>query len=148
MASSPYAAPILFVKKKDGSMRMCIDYCALNKITIKNRYPLPCVEEIFDQLGATIFSKLDLYSGYHQVRVADEDIEKTAFLTRYGHFEFLVLPFGLTNAAATFMCLMHNAFHDYLDRFIIIFIDDILIYSKSSKENAEHLKQVFTRLHG
>ncbi|CAI7729085.1 unnamed protein product [Closterium sp. NIES-53] len=147
VSSSPYAAPILFVKKKDGSMRMCIDYRALNKITIKNRYPLPRVEELFDQLGeATIFSKLDLRSGYHQVRVADEDIEKTAFRTRYGHFEFLVLPFGQLNAPATFMSLMHSVFRDFLDRFVIIFIDDILIYIKSLKEHAEHLRQVFIRL--
>ncbi|CAI7849863.1 unnamed protein product, partial [Closterium sp. NIES-54] len=147
VSSSTYAAPILFVKKKDGSMRMCVDYRALNKITIKNRYPLPRVEELFDHLGeAKIFSKLDLRSGYNQVRVVDEDIEKTAFRTRYGHFEFLVLPFRLTNAPATFMSLMHSVFRDFLDRFVIIFIDDIMIYSKSLKEHVEHLRQVFTRL--
>ncbi|CAI7891587.1 unnamed protein product [Closterium sp. NIES-54] len=147
VSSSPYATPILFFKKKDGSKRMCVDYHALNKITIKNRYPLPRVEELFDQLGeATIFSKLDLRSGYNQVRVTDEDIEKTAFRTWYGHFEFLVLPFELTNAPATFMSLMHSVFRDFLDRFVIIFIDDILIYSKSLKERVEHLRQVFTRL--
>ncbi|CAI7792914.1 unnamed protein product, partial [Closterium sp. NIES-53] len=148
VSSSPYAAPILFVKKKDGSLRMCIDYCALKKLTIKNRYPLPRVDELFEQLGeAKFFSKLDLRSSYHQVRVAEEDIEKTAFRTRYGHFEFLVLPFGLTNAPATFMCLMHNIFRDFLDRFVIVFIDDILIFSKSLKEHSEHLRQVLTKLH-
>ncbi|CAI7885507.1 unnamed protein product [Closterium sp. NIES-53] len=147
VSSSPYAAPILFVKKKDGSLCMCIDYRALNKLTIKNRYPLPRVDELFEQLGeAKIFSKLDLRSGYNQVRVADEDIEKTAFRTRYGHFEFLLLPFGLTNAPATFMCLMHNIFRDFLDRFVIVFIDDILIFSKSLKEHSEHLRQVLTKL--
>ncbi|GJP84719.1 hypothetical protein CLOP_g14779, partial [Closterium sp. NIES-67] len=139
---SRLGAPILFVKKKDGSMRMCIDYRALNKITIKNRYPLPRVEELFDQLGeAKIFSKLGLRSGYHQVRVADEDIEKNAFRTRYGHFEFLVLPFGLTNAPATFMCMMNDIFRDFLDRFVIVFIDDILIYGKSLDEHVHHIRQ-------
>ncbi|CAI7810655.1 unnamed protein product [Closterium sp. NIES-54] len=147
VSSSSYAAPILFVKKKDGSLRMYIDYRTLNKLTIKNRYPLPRVEELFEQLGeAKIFSKLDLRSGYHQVRVAEEDIEKTAFRTWYGHFEFLVLLFGLTNAPATFMCLMHNIFRDFLDRFVIVFIDDILIFRKSLKEHSEHLRQVLMKL--
>lgn len=142
-SSSPYGAPILFVKKKDGSMRMCVDYRALNKITIKNRYPLPRIDELFDRLqGAKYFSKIDLRSGYHQIRIADEDIPKTAFRTRYGHFEFLVLPFGLTNAPATFMTLMHDIFRPYLDDFIVIYLDDILVFSKTKEDHIQHLRTV------
>ncbi|GJZ99036.1 putative reverse transcriptase domain-containing protein [Tanacetum coccineum] len=137
----------LFVKKKDGSFRMCIDYRELNKLTVKNRYPLPRIDDLFDQLqGSSVYSKIDLRSGYHQLRVREEDIPKTAFRTRYGHYEFQVMPFGLTNAPAVFMDLMNRVCKPYLDKFVIVFIDDILIYSKNKKEHEEHLKQILELL--
>ena len=142
-SKSPYGAPVLFTKKKGGDLRMCIDYRALNKITIKNKYPLPRVDELFDRLhGAKWFSKIDLRSGYHQVRIHSDDVPKTAFRTRYGHFEFLVLPFGLTNAPATFMHLMNQVLRPYLDSFVVVFLDDILIYSKTLDEHKKHVQAV------
>ncbi|KAL0544333.1 hypothetical protein IC582_019446 [Cucumis melo] len=144
---SPWGAPVLFVKKKDGSMRLCIDYRELNKVTVKNRYPLPRIDDLFDQLqGATVFSKIDLRSGYHQLRIKDEDVPKTAFRSRYGHYEFIVMSFGLTNAPAVFMDLMNKVFREFLDTFVIVFIDDILIYSKTEAEHEEHLRMVLQTL--
>ncbi|KAL0533473.1 hypothetical protein IC582_030313 [Cucumis melo] len=144
---SPWGASVLFVKKKDGSMRLCIDYRELNKVTVKNRYPLPRIDDLFDQLqGATVFSKIDLRSGYHQLRIKNEDVPKTAFRSRYGHYEFIVMSFGLTNAPAVFMDLMNRVFREFLDTFVIVFIDDILIYSKTEAEHEEHLRMVLQTL--
>ncbi|GJU78783.1 putative reverse transcriptase domain-containing protein [Tanacetum coccineum] len=146
-SSSPWGAPVLFVKKKDGSFRMCIDYQELNKLTVKSRYPLPRIDDLFDQLqGSSVYSKIDLRSGYHQLRVHEEDIPKTAFRTRYGHYEFQVMPFSLTNAPAVFTDLMNRVCKPYLDKFVIVFIDDIMIYSKNKQEHEEHLKLILELL--
>ncbi|GJR00728.1 putative reverse transcriptase domain-containing protein [Tanacetum coccineum] len=146
-SSSPWGAPVLFVKKKDGTFRMCIDYRELNKLTVKNRYPLPRIDDLFDQLqGSSVYSKIDLRTGYHQLRIREEDIPITAFRTRYGHYEFQVMPFGLTNAPAVFMDLMNRVCKPYLDKFVIVFIDDILIYSKNKDEHKEHLKAILELL--
>ncbi|GJT62251.1 reverse transcriptase domain-containing protein [Tanacetum coccineum] len=144
---SPWGAPVLFVKKKDGSLHMCIDYKELNKLTVKNRYPLPRIDDLCDHLqGSCYFSKIDLRSGYHQLRVHEDDIPKTAFQTRYGHFEFTVMPFGLTNGPAVFMDLMNRVCKLYLDKFVIVFIDDILIYSKTKEDHEVHLGLVLELL--
>ncbi|GKB48302.1 putative reverse transcriptase domain-containing protein [Tanacetum coccineum] len=146
-SSSPWGAPILFVKKKDRSFRMCIDYRELNKLMVKNRYLLPRIDDLFDQLqGSSDYSKIDLKPGYHQLRVREEYIPKTAFKTRYGHYEFQVMSFGLTNAPAIFMDLMNRVCKPYLDKFVIVFIDDILIYSKSKQEHEWHLKLILELL--
>ncbi|GJS13428.1 putative reverse transcriptase domain-containing protein [Tanacetum coccineum] len=138
-SSSPWGAPVLFIKKKDRSFHMCIDYRELDKLTVKNRYLLLRIDDLFDQLqGSSVYSKIDLRSGYHQLRVREEDIPKTAFRTRYGHYEFQVMPFGLTNAPAVFMDLMNRVWKPYLDKFVIVFIDDILIYSKRKQEHEDH----------
>ncbi|GKE15967.1 putative reverse transcriptase domain-containing protein [Tanacetum coccineum] len=146
-STSPWGAHILFVKKKDRSFRMCIDYWEFNKLTIKNRYPIPRIDDLFDQLqGSSVYSKIDLRSGYHQLRVRDEDIPKTAFRTRYRHYEFQVMPFGLTNAPDVFMDLMNRVCKPYLDKFVIVFIDDILIYSRNKEEHANHLRIILELL--
>ena len=135
------------MKKKDKTLRLCIDYRQLNRVTIKNRYPLSRIDDLFDQLrGARVYSKIDLCTGYHQLRITEIDIPKTAFRTRYGHFEFTVMPFGLTNASAAFMDLMHRIFQPYLDQFVVVFVDDILIYSQSEWEHEYHLRIVLQLL--
>ncbi|GJU39682.1 putative reverse transcriptase domain-containing protein [Tanacetum coccineum] len=145
--SLTWGAPVLFVKKKDGSFRMFIDYRELNKLTVKNRYPLPRIDDLFDQLqGSSVYSKIDLRTGYHQLRVREEDIPKTAFRTRYSHYEFQVMPFGLTNAPTVFIDLMNRVCKPFLDKFVIVFIDDILIYSRNKKEHEEHLKAILELL--
>ena len=140
-STSPWGTPILFAKKKDKTLRLCIDYRQLNRVTIKNQYPLPRIDDLFDQLkGARVYSKIDICTGYHQLRVREIDIHKTAFRTWYGHFEFTVMAFGLTNAPAAFMDLMHRVFQTYLDKFVVVFVDDILIYSQSEDEHEDHLR--------
>nr|GEV24913.1 putative reverse transcriptase domain-containing protein [Tanacetum cinerariifolium] len=142
-----WGAPVLFVKKKDGSFRMCIDNRKLNKLTVKNRYPLSRIDDLFDQLqGSSVYSKIDLRSDYHQLRVCKEDISKTAFRTRYVYYELQVMPFGLTNTLAVFMDLMNRVCKLYLDKFVIVFIENILIYSRSKEEHEEHLKQILELL--
>ncbi|KAK8510296.1 hypothetical protein V6N12_073367 [Hibiscus sabdariffa] len=146
-STSPWGAPVLFVKKKDESLRMCIDYRQLNKMTVKNKYPLPRIDDLFDQLrGASVFSKIDLRSGYYQLKVREQDVLKTVFRTRYGHYEFLVMPFGLTNAPAAFMDLMNRVFHEYLDQLLVVFIDDILVYSRTEEDHDRHLRLVLQTL--
>ncbi|KAJ9517712.1 hypothetical protein QJQ45_004024 [Haematococcus lacustris] len=142
-SSSPYGAPILFVQKKDGSLRMCIDYRALNKLTVRDRYPLPRIDDLFDKLaGKRVFSSLDLQSGYHQIRITEEDVPKTAFLTPMGQFQFKVLCFGLTNAPATFQRMMNNVFKPLINECVLVYIDDILVMSNTPEEHVQHLRQV------
>jgi hypothetical protein len=146
-SSSPWGCPTIFVKKKDQSLRMCVDYRPLNALTIKNKYPLPRTDILFDQLSkAKVFSKIDLRFGYHQIKIHPKDISKTTFSTRYGLYEYLVMSFGLTNAPTHFMYLMNSVFMRELDKFVVIFIDDILIYSKNEEEHVEHLRIVLSRL--
>jgi len=146
-SSSPWGAPVIFVDKKDGTQRMCVDYMSLNEVTIKNKYLLPRIDDLFDQLrGACVFSKIDLRSGYHQLKIRRSDIPKTAFTTRYGLYEYTVMSFGLTNAPAYFMYLMNKVFMEYLDKFVVVFIDNILVFSKNEEEHAEHLRLVLQKL--
>jgi hypothetical protein len=146
-STSPWAALVLFVEKKDGTRRMCINYRALNEVIIKNKYPLPRIEDLFDQLrGASVFSKIDLRSGYHQLRIRPLDIPKTAFITKYGLYEYTFMSFGLMNVPTIFMNLINSVFMDYLDKFVVVFINDILIYSQSEEEHVDHLKMVLQRL--
>jgi hypothetical protein len=138
---------VIFVPKKDGTQRMCVDYRALNAVTIKNKYPLPRIDDLFDQLrGASVFSKIDLRFGYHQLKIRERDIPKTAFITRYGLYEYTVMSFGLINAPAYFMYLMNKVFMEYLDKFVVVFFDDILIYSKDEEEREKHRHSVLQKL--
>jgi hypothetical protein len=146
-SSFPWGAPVIFVSKKDGTQRLCMDYRAMNEVTIKNKYPLNRIDDLFDQLcGACVFSKINLRSGYHQLKIHECDIPKTAFVLRYGLYEYTVMSFGLTNALAYFMYLMNKVFMEYLDKFVVVFIDDILIYSRSEEEHEEHIYLVLQKL--
>ena len=143
-SKAPYGMPVLFQKKHDGSLRMCIDYQALNKVTVKNKCPIPLIADLFDHLGrARYFTKLDLRSGYYQVRIAEGDEPKTTCVTRYGSYEFLMMPFDLTNAPMTFYTLMNKIFHPYLDKFVVVYLNDIVIYSNTLKKHVEHLRKIF-----
>ena len=146
-SSSPWGAPVLLVENKDKSLRIVVDYRVLNEVTIKNKYPLPMINDLFDQLqGAKVFSKIDLWSGYHQLKIREKDIPKTAFTTRYGLYEYTVMSFGLTNAPAYFMSMMNKVFMEFLDKFVVVFIDDILVYSKNEEEHKVHLRLVLEKL--
>jgi hypothetical protein len=146
-SSSPWGAPVLFVEKKDLSQRLVMDYRSLNEVTIKNKYPLPWINDLFDQLeGASVFSKIDLRSGYFQLKIREYDIPKTGFVTRYGSYEYMVMPFGLTNAPSYFMNMMNKVFMEFLDKFVIVFIDDILVYSKNNEEHEKHLRLIMEKL--
>ena len=145
--TSPWGASVLITKKRGKTLRLCIDYRQWNRVMIQNRYPLPRIDDLFDQLrGVRVYSKIDLRTGYHQMRVMETDIPKTTFRTRYGHFEFTVMPFGLMNAPAAFMDLMHRVFQPYLDQFVVVFVDDILIYSQSEWEHEYYLRIVLQLL--
>jgi hypothetical protein len=146
-SSSPWGAPKIFVPGKDGTQRLCMDYRALNEVTVKNKYPLPRIDDLFDQLhGACVFSKIDLRSGYHQLKVRECDIPKTAFILRYGLYEFTVMPFGMTNAPAYFMYMMNKVFMEYLDKIVVVFIKDILVYSRCEEEQEGHLRLILQKL--
>jgi hypothetical protein len=146
-SSSKWGCPTLFMKKKDNSLRMCVDYRPLNVVTIKNKYPLPRIDILFDQLSKVkVFSKIDLRLGYYQIKIRPQDIPKIAFSTKYGLYKYLVMSFGLTNAPANFIYLMNLVFMPELDKFVIVFIDDILVYSENEKDHVKHLRIVLTRL--
>jgi hypothetical protein len=146
-SSSPLGAPVIFVLKMDGTQRLCVDYRVLNEVIVKNKYPLPRIDDLFDQLrGACMFSKIDLWSGYHQLKIWEWDIPKIAFVLRYGLYEYTVMSFGLTNAPAYFMYLMNKVFMEYLGKFVMVFIDDILVYSRNEEGHKEHIRQALQKL--